>query len=91
MTDRRTDEELAAVVLTACEVIDDEGSIPSRPCTTYADALTELTRRLTERTEEVARLREALDAALKGCRWTAYVAPTPEPIPCTLTTPKEES
>lgn len=35
-------DELEETVRTACEVIDDEGSTPSRPCTVYGDALTEL-------------------------------------------------
>ena len=35
-------DRLVETVRTACEVIDDEGSTPSRPCTVYGDALTEL-------------------------------------------------
>ena len=62
-------DELVETVRTACEVIDDEGSTPSRPCTVYGDALTELAayieRLEAERDEQHKRadfFRDALDA-----------------------------
>jgi len=74
-------DELVETVRTACEVIDDEGSTPSRPCTVYGDALTELATIARENAAEADIQRKRADFfrdqldALNGC-------PTGDDYPC---------
>jgi hypothetical protein len=60
-------DELVETVRTACEVIDDEGSTPSRPCTVYGDALTDLAT-IARKAERWRRERLTLLAAYIGAR-----------------------
>lgn len=108
MTDQRTDEELAAVATLLTSYIHADTDCPfyarSHIPDFYDDmaddveaALTELTRRLTERTEEVARLRKELDYEhSQTVSLTLQLAAKPMPYvqtytTSTTTTTKEES